>query len=121
MTSAKIEFRTGGIGRRHQIGAEGWRWEAATNVDGWNGRRRPAGDQPGGDIGVRADADDEHTLSRLRDEQRSIDHHRADTIVARGESAADRVEVLAAMRRQQAGDVLHDYRTWSALLGAKPT
>jgi hypothetical protein len=37
MTPAKIEFRAGGIGRRHQIGAERWRPQAATSAGGLNG------------------------------------------------------------------------------------
>jgi hypothetical protein len=42
MTSAKVVFRAGGLGRRHQIGLERWRWQAATNVGGWNGAVGPA-------------------------------------------------------------------------------
>ena len=60
-------------------------------------RRRPVGEQLGGDMGVGVDRDDEHALSRLRDEQRSVDHHRAEAVARVGQRVADRVEVLAAM------------------------
>jgi hypothetical protein len=51
----------------------------------------------GGDRGVGVDTDNEHARSRLRDEQRSVDHHRAVEVACVGQRGADRIEVLAAM------------------------
>ena len=56
------------------------------------------------------DRDDEHPLARLRHEQRRVDHHDAEAIARVGERVADGVEILAAVRGDQAGDVLdHDH------------
>ena len=58
---------------------------------------------------VRIDANDEDARARLRHEQRGVDHHGADAIAAFREGVTEGDEILAAVPRDQAADVLdHD-------------
>ena len=74
-----------------------WRLQAATSVGGWNGAVGPSATNSAGIWAVGVDRDDEDALSRLWDEQRSVDHQRAEAVAGVGQRGADRVEVLAAM------------------------
>ena len=65
---------------------------------------------------IGAHGDDEQARSRLRHEQRRVDHQRAETIILRGQRPANRFEVFAAMRGQRAADIFeHDRRRRTAL------
>ena len=55
------------------------------------------------------DRNDKHPHPRLRHESRRIDHDRAEAVAGVREGVADRGEILAVVRRQQADDVFdHD-------------
>ena len=58
---------------------------------------------------VRIDANNENARARLRHEKRGVDHHGADAIAAFREGVTEGDEILAAVPRDQAADVLdHD-------------
>jgi hypothetical protein len=71
------------------------------------------------DIGVGIHGDDEHALPRLWHEQQSIGHDRASAVAALLDRVRDRVEVLAAMRRDESADVLQNDHPRRSPLGAK--
>ena len=95
MISASVVFRFGGIGRRHTAGALTHAGADQRRRMEW--RHRPVGDHLGGDMGVSVDRDDEQALSRLGNEQRSVDHHRAEAIARIDQGVANRIKVVAVM------------------------